>query len=165
MIRRILPVSIVVSCAALAMGYILGELWAWIPAIVAVGVVWLFGQWRAWGWTASMGLICGAGLAAAGVMLDLALGWMLVGLVATLTAWDLAYLALRLRGVERAEESRLVERRHLQRLLMVSGAGLVLPVVALEIEFGFSLGVALLLGLLVFVGLSQAVLFLRRETG
>ena len=109
-----------------------------------------------------MGLIGCTVMAAIGLWLDLTTGWMLLALVAALTAWDLDHLGRRLQSAGSEEQSRSLERRHLQRLLAVDAVGLLLAILALEIEFRLRLTVALLLGLLAVVGLSQVVGLLRR---
>ena len=90
-------------------------------------------------------------------------GWMLVGVVAALSAWDLDHFVQRLNGVGRVTKVRDLEQRHLQRLLIVDVSGLMLSVVALGIKVEFGLVTAMLLGLLVILGLSRMVGFLRRE--
>jgi hypothetical protein len=164
MIPWIVPACIVLATGALALGFAAGGWWTWIPPIVAGGFLWLLGRWRRWGWTASVGLVASAGAAAAGAWLGLPLASMLLALIAGLTAWDLEHLAPRLASAGGSEQARLLERRHLRRLLIVNGAGLLLAIVAVEMEFRLSLTTALLLSLLAIVGLSQVVGFLRRET-
>jgi hypothetical protein len=168
MTARLLPASIGLATCALALGYALGGLWAWTPLIVALGFLWLLGQWRGRGWMTSVGLVFFVGVATGGLWLDLAAGWMLFGMVAALSAWDLDYFAQRLRSVEwaetLAERRRDLERRHLWRLLLVDGLGLLLAAVALGVEVKLSFGAAFLLGLLAVLGLSQAIGFLRRES-
>lgn len=105
------------------------------------------------------------GAAAFGLGQDLPSGWMLLGLVAALSAWDLAHFAHLLDGAEGVEQRRLLERRHLRRLLIVDGLGLLLGGAALTVQIQLGFGLVLLLGLLALLGLSRAVRFLRREGG
>jgi len=99
-----------------------------------------------------------------GVLLDVGAGWMLVGLVATLTAWDLAAFSVWLKDCPTAGEARALVRVHLQRLLVADALGLGLALVALELRVRPRLGILLLLGLVLAVGLSQLVRYLRRQT-
>ena len=156
--------SIVLAASALALGYGLSGLWVGALPVAAVGLLWLLGQRRGWGWVASVALALLVGAAAAGLWLGLGVGWMLVGVVAALSAWDLGHFARRMAAVKRVAGARDLERRHLRRLLIVDGLGLLLAVVAHEIEVGFGFGVAFLLGLLAVVGLGRAIRFLRHES-
>jgi hypothetical protein len=62
--------------------------------------------------------------------------------------------------VERAPE---LERRHLQRLLLVALLGLLLGAIALRIEITLGFGAALLLALLAVLALSRAIRAMRCE--
>jgi hypothetical protein len=163
-----LPISIGLTTWALALGYARSGLWAWTSLIVALGGLWLLGQWRGWGWMASVGLVFFVVAAAAGLWLNLATGWMLLGVVAALATWDLDHFVQRLRSVggdeTPAEQWRELEQRHLRRLLIVDGLGLLLALVALEIKVKLSFGIAFSLGLLAVLGLSRVIGFLRRES-
>ncbi len=163
MARTLLLVGIGVAGGAYTAGYVLGSQWLWTPGIAILALLWLFGYWRGWDWIASLGLVGYAGVAVAGLSLGLGAGWMLLGLVATLCAWDLQRFVLCLDGVARVEAGQALERQHLQRLLIVAGLGLFLATVALTVEIRLSFLLALLLGTLAVLGLSRAVSFLRRE--
>lgn len=159
-----LPISIGLATCALALGYALSGLWIWTSLVAALGGLWLLGQHYRWGWVASMELICLVSVAAAGIWQNLAAGWMLLGVVAALTAWDLDHFAQRLRSVGRAEGARELKQRHLRRLMMVDGLGLLLAAIALEVKIELNFGVAFSLGLLAILGLSWVIGFLRRES-
>jgi hypothetical protein len=164
MIQRLSLVSIGLATGALVSGYALGDLWAWtLPAIV-LGLFWLVGQWRGWGWVPSVGLAFSTSLAAAGLLLQVGAGWMLFAVVAALTAWDLGHYAHWLGSVQRVEKARELERRHLQRLLIVDSLGLLLAAAALQLRAKLSFGVAVVLGLLVILGVSRAVGLLRGDS-
>lgn len=163
----LLTVSTGMAAGALALGYALGGFWAGMVWILALGFLWLIGQWRQWRWMASIGLVFFVGAAAGGFWLGLAAGWMLLGVVAALDAWDLDYFFQRLSRVaadETLAQRRELKQRHLRRLAVVNVMGLLLAAVALEVRFEFSFGAAFWLGLLAILGLSQAVGFLRRES-
>jgi hypothetical protein len=151
----------------LALGYGLVGLWVGAAFVVVLGFLWLVGQRRGWGWMASVMLVFFVGAASIGIWLDAPDGWMLLGVVATLSAWDLDHFAQRLSGVGRdnVEAIHNLERPHLVRLLIVDGLGLLFGAVALGIEVDLGFGTALLLGLLVILGLSRVVGILRRESG
>jgi len=161
---KALPASIVLAAGALALGYGLNGSWSIVIVIAVPGVLWLLGQWRGWGWTASVGLVCFVVIAAVGLGMRLWDGWMLAGVVGALSAWDLDHFARRLRGPGKVEGAHALERRHLQRLLIVDGAGLLLGAVALRARIELGFGAALLLGVLATLGLTRAIGFMRRQS-
>ena len=170
MTRTLGVVCIVLGTVALALGCGLGG-WPALSAVaILLGLAWLLGRWRGWGWVSSAGLLSFAAAAAAGVWLDFGAGWMLAGLVAALCAWDLDHFARRLEGVPwdgaAVARRRALERRHLLRLLGVATVGLLLAVVALQATIRLTFIPAFLLGLLVLVGLSRAIAYLlQRQDG
>jgi hypothetical protein len=159
----LLPAGIVLAVAVLAIGYGLSALWRGAAVALAVGAFWLAGQWRRWGWVASVALVLLIGAAAVGLWSGVGGGWMLVGVVTALVAWDLDRFAWRMRAVGRVEDVDVFGRRHLQRLLTVGGIGLLLGAVALSLRVRLGFAVAFLLALLAVLGLSRVVGFLRRE--
>jgi uncharacterized membrane protein len=164
LVRRVLFVSLGLAAGGLALGYALAGHWIWAALAIAVGLSWLLGQWRGWGWVASAGLLAWAALAAIGFWVDLGAGWMLCGMVAALTAWDLDHLVRRIGGLAGDERVRDLQRRHLRRLLLVDGVALSIMAIALGIDVKFSFAVALLLGLLAVLGLSRMIDALNRES-
>jgi hypothetical protein len=163
MTTHFLLISTVASTCTLAVGYALGGAWPGTLLILALGFLWLLDQWRGGGKVASVALVFFVGAAAVGLWLDLGDVWMLLGVVAALSAWDLDRFAQRQRNVGRVENVQQLERRHLRRLLIVDGLGLLLAAAGgLKIKVSF--GAALLLALLAVLGLSRAVGFLRRES-
>jgi hypothetical protein len=158
-----LLISTVASTCTLAVGYALGGAWPGTLLILALGLLWLFDQWRGGGRVASVALVFFVGAAAVGLWLDLGDVWMLLGVVTALSAWDLDRFAQRQSNV-RVENIQLLERRHLRRLLIVDGVGFLLAAVGLGLKIKVSFGAALLLVLLAVLGLSRAVGFLRRES-
>jgi hypothetical protein len=164
MSKQLLLASIVLGATALALGFGLAGDWLGVAVVVALGLLWLIGQWRGPAWTSSVGLVGFVLLAAAGLLLGLGPGWMLLGLVAALTAWDLDGFLRRLDSVEWVERRSEVERRHLLRLLLVDALGLALAALALGVRLDLSFGYLILLGLVAAWGLGRAVGFLRRES-
>jgi len=160
---KALPASIVLATGALALGHGLNGSWSIVIAIAVLGGLWLLGQWRGWGWTASVGLASFVIIAAVGLGMSVRNIWMLTGVVGALSAWDLDHFAQQMRESGQVKGARALERRHLQRLLIVGGASLLLGAVALGARVEFSFGVAMLLGVLATLGLTRAVGFLRRQ--
>ena len=164
MTARLLPITIGLAAIVLAMGYAVGGVWKFSPILLATGVLWWIGQKRHWNLLASVALVGFVVAAAIGLWVGLPAGWMLVGVVAALSAWDLDHFARRLRGVERVEMRLALERFHIRRLVSVDGLGLLLAGVALAVQYKFSFDVALVLGLVAVLGLSQMISYLRRES-
>lgn len=161
----LLPVGTVLAAAALATGYGLSGLWGGSAVALVVSAFWLVGQWRKWGWVASVALVLLIGAAAVGLGMGIGGGWMLVSVVVALVAWDLDRFAWRMRAAGRVEGVDALERRHLWRLLIVAGAGLLLGAVALSVKIRLGFAVAFLLAFLAVLGLSRVVGFLQREGG
>ena len=164
MTRRLWDVSLGCATSALLAGYALGDLWIWTLPILGFGLLWLLGQRRGVKWIPSLGLLLFTGAAAIGLWMMLEPGLMLLGMIATLAAWDLENFLQRVEGAERVNHRNDLERKHLRRLLVVEGSGTLLAVAALSFDVNFGFGSALLLGLLAVIGLSRTIGFLRRAS-
>jgi hypothetical protein len=161
--ERLAPVSIGLAAGAMAVGYALEGLWVGTLVSAVMGAAWLAGHWRRWGWITSVALPLSAGAAAIGLWLDVGSGWMLAGLVAALTAWDLEHFVQSLRSVDRVDHARELERSHLRRLLVVDGLGMALAALALRIRVRIGFGIMALLSLLLILALSRVVRYVRHE--
>lgn len=127
----------------------------WIGAIVAVllGALWLAGWPRGWAWANPLALVGNVSTAALGVWLGGAPWALLLGVVATLAAWDLCHFAARLRRTPQIIGEAALITAHLRRLGVVIAAGLLLGILALTLRLGLSFGWALALLLLAALGL------------
>jgi hypothetical protein len=161
--KRLAALCIGLAAASLAAGYGLGGRPVEALLVLLLGALWLGGEWRGWSWAAAAGLAGCVGVAAVGMWLDLAAGWMLVGLVSALSAWDLSAFASWLERVQSAEKAQMLLREHLRRLLVVDVVGVLLAGAALFIRLRLGLALMLLLATVLFLGVSRAVSFLRRE--
>jgi hypothetical protein len=163
MSEGLLLATLVLSVLALLLGYGLADLWVWTPFLALPVVAWLIGLWRRWAWLTSIGFVLCAGAAAAGLLLGVEAGWMLLALVMALAAWDLDSFVRRMEGAEQVEGRQDLERRHLLRLVAVEGVGVLLAAVALGVRLDIGFGAVLLLSLVAVVGLSRVVAFFRRQ--
>jgi hypothetical protein len=163
MSERLLPANIVLATTSLALGYGSSGLWVWVLPVVVLGGIWLFGLRRHWDWISFVGFAFLTGGAAAGVLQNAGVGWMLFGMGTALAAWDLDGFVRRLQSTQQVEGRGDLERRHLLRLLAVELLGLLLAAAALGVALRLSFGVVLLLGVLAILGLSRVIGFLRRE--
>lgn len=164
MARWLGALCVVLATATLSAGYGLAGWWSWLLAVGGLGLLWLGGYWRGWFWIAPLGLAGFAVAAAAGLLEALGAGWMVLGLVAALCAWDLQDLVHALQDLEPVEAHRTLERSHVRRLLVVAGLSLAVAAVALTVEIKLTFLLALFLGLLVAWSLGRAVGFLRHES-
>ncbi len=156
--------STILATLALALGYAREARWEEWALIAGAGVLWLIGQQMTWRWMPAIGFAFFVSMAARGAWLHLQAALMLVAVVAAMTAWDLSEFQLRLPPTRPVGSTLDLERQHLWRLVLVDALGLALAALALEVRIDLGLGSALLLGVLVVVGLSQAVRFLRRQS-
>jgi hypothetical protein len=156
-------VSIGLAVGAIALGYGGGESWRGAAFALGVGLLWLRDTQREAGRMAAVGLVGLVGAAAVGLWLGLQAGWMLFGVVAALSAWDLDHFVRRLWRAGQTEKVRHLEAIHLRRLAIVDGVALLIATVGLGIRVTLGLGAALLLGGLAILGLTQAIGLLRRE--
>jgi hypothetical protein len=142
---------------ALALGYASQTLWEGAGLAVAIGLLWLAGDWRSWDWTADVCLAAWVGLAAFGSWQGLPAGWMLIGVVAALAAWDLAHFAMRLSGAGALPPPAELTRAHLRQLAIVAAAGLLIGGIALGMRVELTFGWAILAASLAIIGLSRLI--------
>ena len=157
--------SIIFTTLLLAINFIVVN--DWIPAlsIIVLGTLWSAGVWRSWGWVNALGLVALLGLAGFGVWRNLPTIWMLLVTVAALISWDLAYFSQRLATVEPLAEEHSLQRTHFERLLIVSGLGLLLGGIAWSFQISLNFGWVVILGLLMAISLSWVIGFVRRIEG
>jgi len=164
MLGKMLLISIALATSALVLGYAASGVWIGALLLLAWGLLWLLSRRRGWSWGGSLALALSVAAAVVGVRLEVGSGWMLLGVAAALSAWDVDHFERRLEGAGRVEDARALKRRHLRRLLIVDGLGLLVGAVALSVRTGFGFGPSLLLGLLAILGLSRAIGFLRHRS-
>lgn len=161
---KLLTFSILLAAGTLGLGYALAGLWLGIVLIIMLGILWLRELKQKRDWPASGFLVCFVGLAVGGIHINAGAGWMLLGLIATLSAWDLHHFFLRLAFVQESEVMKKLEHAHLRRLLIVNCLGLGLAGVALTLKIEIGFGAALLLTAIAIVCLSYFIGSLRRES-
>jgi hypothetical protein len=142
------------TCALVA-GYAIAALWAGAGIAVVIGLLWLASEMRGWDWLAEPCLAGWVGLAAFGAWWGVISGWMLVGLVAALAAWDLRHFGMRLQAAGAISLPADLTRIHLRRLALVAGAGLLFGGMALGIRIQLTFGWSLLAGALAIIGVSR----------
>ena len=167
--------SLALAIAALAAGYIWNGIWELAVICIFLGIL---------GWALDsknrpankkhpaqnsavktgpalfLGIVAAAGLGAA---IALPVLPMLAAVLAGLAYWDLDGFQERLERVPASEDTRLLEKLHLQRLAWVLGLGLALSLPGLLLDIQLNLGWAILLGLLIVVGIRLGIGFLRQN--
>jgi hypothetical protein len=158
-----LILSILLGIASLAIGYSqAGEsgysLWFFL-----LGAIWLITHFRKWYWFSSVALLLIVFAASYGVWREFPTIWMLLGALGGLLGWDLADFARRLSYASPMDDTRSMERIHLERAGIVAalGFGLAILSVVIRIErLAFEVAVGLVL--LAALGLTRLVIGLRK---
>jgi hypothetical protein len=132
-------------------------------AILGVGLLWGLSIWRRWRWFSAIGLAATTLAAAAGLWINLPFGWMLVGGVGGLLAYDLSAFINRLRFAAPGEDSKRLERTHLARLGLLILLTLIFSSIAMNWQSEFSFEWAIFLGLASVWGVSLLVRWMIRN--
>ncbi len=155
-------------CAVVLMGnFVAHDLWLFGIVVATMAALWLLGWRRGWATLVDLGFVGMVGLAAFGVMVStrhptvtLSAILMLAAIVSALTAWDLMRFDLRLHtfapktsATRDVQHGVRLEGRHLRRVVVVAGTGLVAGTLAvlLRTQLTFAwIALVLLLVLLLF---------------
>jgi hypothetical protein len=138
--------------------------WGLALVALATGAGWGWAHRQAWRWLSPFAFTVLVGCAVAGLLRDVPVAGLVVGVAAVLAAWDLDGFAARLGRFEpRPDQAKLV-KHHLQRLAVVIGLGVILGEAALTLRLTLGLGGVAALGLLAVIILLQAVRLLGGET-
>ena len=164
MLTRITFIVIFLTSLTSAAGFALTGAWPLALPCVALGALWLVGFARRLEGLGSLMLVAFVVAAGVGVSLSQRSIWAPPTVVLALAAWDLERFGARLRLADASAETGELERRHLWRLLAVSGLSLALAWAALGSRLKLDMAVALALGFLAILGLSQVVRALARES-
>jgi hypothetical protein len=155
----------VAGALAIGYGYAQGGMIFPSLAFALMGAIWCEALLRPWRWLASPLLViftCGA---AYGAWQGFPPFILLLGILATLAAWDLDHMLQRFAQVKPEALMPRMERRHLLRLVVVCGASLLLGGASLLIQVHISFDLALVLALVTVIAFSQVVVYLRRFGG
>jgi len=158
-----LVLSILLGTASLAMGYAQAGAADYSRWFLLLAVIWLFAHFRKWYWFSSIALLVTVVAAAYGVWQGFATVWMLLGALGGLLGWDLSDFARRLSYAAPMDDTRGMERRHLERVGIVAALGLGLALLSLYIRINrLAFEVAVGLVLLAALGLTRLVMGLRK---
>lgn len=130
---------------------------------VVLAAVWLIAHFRKWYWFSSLALLITVFAAAYGVWQQFPAVWMLLGALGGLLGWDLSDFARRLSYAAPMDDTRSMERRHLERVGIVAALGLGLALLSVYIRINrLAFEVAVVLVLLAALGLTRLVIGLRK---
>ena len=158
-----LVLSILLGTASLAMGYRQAGADNYTIWFLLLAVLWLLAHFRRYDWFSSIALLIVVVAAAYGVWREFPTVWMLLGAVGGLLGWDLSDFARRLRYAAPMDDTRSMERRHLERVGIVAALGVGLALLSLYIRINrLAFEVAAGLLLLAALGLTRLVIGLRK---
>jgi hypothetical protein len=158
-----LVLSILLGSASLAIGYSQGGAPAYSIWFLMLGGLWLLTHVRKWYWFSSIALLGILAAAAFGVWSEFPVVWMLLGALGGLLGWDLSDFARRLSYASPMDDTRSLERLHLERVGIVAALGFGLAVLSVVIRVErLAFEVAVVLVLLAVLGLTRLVIGLRR---
>ena len=156
-----LILSVVIGFGALTWGFMDAGWFFLVRWVLLLGVFWLVSIWQNWKWFAPIGLILTILIAAFGLWFNLSLGWMIVGALGALLAWDLNDFRVRLKLISAREDNQGLERRHIARLTVYLVVTLVVISLAMVIQLRFTFEWVMLLALVAVLGFMQLVAWLR----
>jgi hypothetical protein len=158
-----LILSILLGTISLAVGFSQGLYTGYSLWFLLLGAVWLVTHFRKWYWFSSIALLFIIVAAAFGVWSELPTVWMLLGALGGLLGWDLSDFARRLSYASPMDDTRGLERLHMERvgIVAVLGLGLALLSVFVHVRrLAFEVAVGLVL--LAALGLTRLIIGLRK---
>jgi hypothetical protein len=159
----VLVLSIVLGTASLAIGYSQGGASMYSLWLLLLGVIWLVTHFRKWYWFSSIALLIIISAAAYGVWREFPTVWMLLSALGGLLSWDLSDFARRLSYASPMDDTRSMERLHMERVGIVAALGFGLAILSVIIRVErLAFEVAVVLVLLAALGLTRLVIGLRK---
>lgn len=138
--------------------------WLVVLLLAAITGIWAVGAQQHWERTTNLLLIGNTVAAVVGAWWGLLAPVLLIGIIATLVAWDLQRFAARLRSVGVVDNARRLVRGHLVRILLIAAPGLAFGILGMLVRLSLPFAVVLLLTLLAAGGLIRALTYLRRAS-
>ena len=157
-------ISIIIAAITLSITFAIAGFFLGSAITVVVSIAWGIFIWRKWIFGSILCLlilVLGISLAAifAGSRLIL-----LISLLATLSAWDLAAFHIRLSVCRNIADKNQLIQTHLLRLASVMIIGLALPLLTFSLRFNLVFWQVFLLGVLLLAGLSQVFAQLKHSS-
>jgi hypothetical protein len=158
-----LILSILLGTISLTIGYTQAGASSYSLWFLLLAAVWFVTHFRKWYWFSSIALLIILFAAAFGVWSEFPTVWMLLGALGGLLGWDLSDFARRLSYAAPMDDTRGMERLHMERvgIVTVLGLGLALLSVFIHVRrLAFEVAVGLVL--LAVLGLTRLVIGLRK---
>lgn len=140
-----------------------GQLPLSVAASVLIGILWVVVLLRGWYRAIPWLFLLFIGLSMAGALLDLSRGWLFLGMVSILGAYDLSRFAYRLATPPLIAGSSIMEQHYLKRLLLVVGISGILGLTAYSLTIRIGFGLAVALSLVAVLCFRQTARYLRGE--
>lgn len=156
-------VSVLMGVGSIAYAYAGVGLTPLVRGLLILGALWLFAGRKHWTWFSTIVLLLLVTLAGIGLWYGLSPGWMISGTLGGLMAWDLTDFMRRLRFAPLMDDTRVLERRHLTRLTIMALVGVFLASIAMWVRLEFTFAWGVVLTLVVVLGVTQLVAWLRRS--
>ena len=158
-----LVLSILLGTGSLAIGYMQGGGAGYSLWFLLLAAIWLVAHFRKWYWFSSIAMLIIIIAAAFGVWQEFSTVWMLLGALGGLLGWDLSDFARRLSYAAPMDDTRGLERLHMERVGIVAALGLGLALLSVFIHIQrLAFEVAVGLVLLAALGLTRLVIGLRK---
>ena len=158
-----LILSILLGTISLAIGYAQGGMAGYSLWFLVLAAIWLITHFRKWYWFSSIALLIVIIAAAFGVWSEFTSVWMLLGALGGLLGWDLSDFARRLSYASPMDDTRGMERIHMERVGIVAALGFGLALLSIFVHvqrLAFEVAVGLVL--LATLGLTRLVIGLRK---
>ena len=163
MTRMILFGLIILATVIFSTAYMSLQTYTFAASVFAFGVLWLVLHIMNKAVLDSIFFVLFMGFAISGCLQNFSIPLMLLGAAASIAAWDLARLQPRLQQITDKEVKGVLEINHLQKLGVVSIAGLALSLIPLFVRFSINFVIFVFILILLMLILRQSVLFLRAE--
>ena len=161
--RKLAWMNLILASAAFGIGYTLQELWYVIPVVLLLAIIWIWGDLRCVGWTASTIFVLHTIIAAAGFYYSVGSFPLIIGMLFALSAWDLSSLSRRFLIAGNIEHKLTQSYRHIRRLILVEALGIILVGITLFFHIDIDFNWLFLFGLIAVVGLSYGISYLLRR--
>ena len=126
--------SILLGTISLAIGYSQAGAFTYSLWFLLLAAIWLVTHFRKWYWFSSIALLLIVFGAAYGVWREFSTVWMLLGALGGLLGWDLSDFAGRLSYASPMDDTRSLERLHLERVGIVAALGFGLAILSIVIR-------------------------------
>ncbi len=163
LVRSILFGSVSVLSLSLAVGHFLAGHPVWVFVAIFLGIFWAFAHLRDWAWANSLSFLLFCITIVMGTFFDVAIIWLIMGVVSALVAWDISYWTTRKNRVGRIDREDIMVKQHLRRLGGVLVIGLGFSLLALNLHLTLTFGWILILGFVMILALSRVVSYLRDQ--